>query len=180
MKKLPIGIQTFEKIRKEDYVYVDKTEEAYNLINNYSYTFLSRPRRFGKSLFLDTLQNIFEGKKELFEGLYIYDKWNWEDKYPVIKIMLNVEFSMLNYNEIKNIIVNKILECANNLDVKLDTKFLDNPSILFSELIEETYKKYNKRVVILIDDWDKPIRDNLLNEKRDKQIIIWYLYYNKR
>jgi hypothetical protein len=71
---------------------------------------------------------------------------------------------MLNYNKIQNIIVNKILECANDLNVTLDTKFLDNPSILFSELIEETYKKYIKRVVILIDDWDKPIRDNLLNK----------------
>ena len=86
MKKLPIGIQTFSEIRKENYLYIDKTKEAYNLINSYKYSFLSRPRRFGKSLFLDTLRNIFEGNKELFKGLWIYDKWNWEEKYPVIKI----------------------------------------------------------------------------------------------
>ncbi|RUM57180.1 MAG: hypothetical protein DSY40_01120, partial [Nautilia sp.] len=86
MKKLPIGIQTFKTIREENYIYIDKTEEVYNLINSYKYSFLSRPRRFGKSLFLDTLKNLFEGKKEFFEGLWIYDKWNWEDKYPVIKI----------------------------------------------------------------------------------------------
>jgi len=77
MKKLPIGIQTFSEIRKNNYLYVDKTEEAYKLIDSYKYSFLSRPRRFGKSLFLDTLKNIFEGKKELFEGLWIYDKWNF-------------------------------------------------------------------------------------------------------
>ena len=67
--KLPIGIQTFSTIRSENYVYIDKTKEAFDLIENYKYVFLSRPRRFGKSLFLDTLKNIFEGNKELFKGL---------------------------------------------------------------------------------------------------------------
>ena len=88
LKKLPIGIQTFKDIRdkEQNYIYIDKTKEALDLIENGRYYFLSRPRRFGKSLFLDTLQDIFEGKKELFEGLYIYDKWDWEDRYPVIKL----------------------------------------------------------------------------------------------
>ena len=87
LKKLPIGIQTFRDIRdkKENYLYIDKTDIAYQLINSYRYVFLSRPRRFGKSLFMDTVQNIFEGNKELFEGLDIYDKWDWKEKYPVIK-----------------------------------------------------------------------------------------------
>ena len=71
LKKLPIGIQTFSEIREDDYVYVDKTDIAYNLIDSYKYVFLSRPRRFGKSLFLDTLRNIFEAKKEHFKGLSI-------------------------------------------------------------------------------------------------------------
>ncbi|HRR19727.1 MAG TPA: AAA family ATPase, partial [Ignavibacteriales bacterium] len=86
MRRLPIGIQTFEEIRKDNYFYVDKTKEAYDLLTNYKYVFLSRPRRFGKSLFVDTLKCIFEGRKKLFEGLYIYDKRNWEEKYPVIHI----------------------------------------------------------------------------------------------
>ncbi len=86
LKKLPIGISTFSKIIEGDYIYIDKTKEAFDLISNHSYVFLSRPRRFGKSLFLDTLQEIFEGNKKLFEGLYIYDKWDWEESYPVIKI----------------------------------------------------------------------------------------------
>ena len=85
MKKLPVGIHTFSQIINEDYLYIDKTKEAYELIDNYKYVFLSRPRRFGKSLFLTTLKEIFEGKKDLFKGLYIYDKYDFV-KYPVIKI----------------------------------------------------------------------------------------------
>ena len=79
-QKLPIGIQTFSKIREENYIYVDKTKEALEVIENYTYAFLSRPRRFGKSLFLDTLRNIFEGKKELFKYLYIYDSYGRVNK----------------------------------------------------------------------------------------------------
>jgi len=88
MKKLPIGIQTFKDIIEEDFVYVDKTEFAYKLISRGRYYFLSRPRRFGKSLFLDTLKDIFQGNKDLFKGLYIYDKWDWSVRYPVLKISL--------------------------------------------------------------------------------------------
>ncbi len=88
MKKLPIGMQTLSKIIEGDFVYVDKAEIAYNLIQKEGYYFLSRPRRFGKSLFLDTLKDIFEGRKELFKGLYIYDKWDWEVKYPVLRISM--------------------------------------------------------------------------------------------
>ena len=94
MKKLPIGIQTFEKIIKEDYLYIDKTDIALQLIESYSYAFLSRPRRFGKSLFIDTLYNIFEANKELFKDLYIYDKYEFE-KYPVIKIDWAGDFKTL-------------------------------------------------------------------------------------
>jgi len=75
MKKLPIGLQTFSEIIQENYYYVDKTEFAYKLLTKGKYYFLSRPRRFGKSLFLDTLTEIFLDNKELFKGLYIYDKW---------------------------------------------------------------------------------------------------------
>ena len=78
MKKLPIGIQTFGKIRGDDFLYIDKTDIALQLIQNGAYYFLSRPRRFGKSLFLDTLKNIFEGNQALFKGLHIYHKYDWE------------------------------------------------------------------------------------------------------
>ncbi|MFZ4526831.1 MAG: AAA family ATPase, partial [Chlorobium sp.] len=86
MQMLPVGIQTFRTIIEDDYLYIDKTEIARSLIEKYRYVFLSRPRRFGKSLFLDTLKNIFEGNRELFQGLLIEDQWNWEVKYPVIQI----------------------------------------------------------------------------------------------
>jgi hypothetical protein len=85
MKLLPIGIQTFEKIRNSNYYYVDKTMFVKKLEEG-GYYFLSRPRRFGKSLFLDTLKEAFSGTKELFKGLYLYDNWDWEKKYPVVKI----------------------------------------------------------------------------------------------
>ncbi|GIW22033.1 MAG: hypothetical protein KatS3mg068_1040 [Candidatus Sericytochromatia bacterium] len=85
MKKLPLGIQTFKEIINNSYLYVDKTEYIYNLINEGKYYFISRPRRFGKSLLISTLKEIFLGNKELFKDLWIYDKIEWE-KHPVIHI----------------------------------------------------------------------------------------------
>ncbi len=81
--KLPIGISTFSKIREDNYIYIDKTELALRIINNHSYVFLSRPRRFGKSLMLDTLKEIFEGNRELFEGLYIHDRYDFDSSLTV-------------------------------------------------------------------------------------------------
>ena len=86
MQELPIGIQSFEKLRSGNYLYVDKTRQILRLIEYGSVLFLSRPRRFGKSLLVSTLQALFEGRKDLFEGLYIADKVDWEQRYPVIKL----------------------------------------------------------------------------------------------
>ena len=86
MQKLPIGIQTFSEIREDNYLYIDKTKIALELIKNSKNVFLSRPRRFGKSLFLDTLKNIFEARKDYFKNLYIYEHYDWEQQYPVIHI----------------------------------------------------------------------------------------------
>jgi len=167
MKKLPIGIDTFEKLIKGNNVYIDKTKIAYNLINANQYYFLSRPRRFGKSLFVDTLQEIFEGNKDLFEGLYIYSKCNWEQTYPVIKISfadgtvhtreeLNVKiFDILDQNQKRLGVV-----CSN-------TK---NTDICFRELIHKSHDKYNQKVVILIDEYDKPILDNITDVKAANEI----------
>ncbi|NCD27002.1 MAG: hypothetical protein EOL86_15635, partial [Deltaproteobacteria bacterium] len=85
-KKLPIGIQSFAKIREDDYYYVDKTPFVARLANGGSYYFLSRPRRFGKSLFLDTLGEAFAGNRALFEGLYLENHWNWDTEHPVVRI----------------------------------------------------------------------------------------------
>jgi len=170
MKKLPIGIQTFEKIRKEDYLYIDKTEIAYNLINSYNYSFLSRPRRFGKSLFLDTLKNIFEGKKELFEGLYIYDKWNWNEKYPVIKI----SWAGADYQSFEDL-EEKALSVMEKNQIRLGIECKSQKANrCFEELILKTYEKYQKPVVILIDEYDKPILnviEDIEKAKRNREYI---------
>ena len=85
-KKLPIGIQTFQHIREEGYYYVDKTPFVARLLEEGKYYLLCRPRRFGKSLFLDTLACAFEGRRELFDGLYLAEHWDWSSKHPVIRI----------------------------------------------------------------------------------------------
>ena len=157
LKQLPIGIQTFSKIRKQEYLYIDKTQIALDLIKNYTYTFLSRPRRFGKSLFLDTLKEIFEGNRELFKNLYIYDKWDFQIKYPVI----NIDFSgnMRTSEALKQTIIGGLKKNQEELNIKCDdTAIYDN---CFEELIRKVYKKYNQQVVILIDEYDKGILDNL-------------------
>lgn len=157
LKKLPIGISTFSHIREENYLYIDKTQEAYELINNHKYIFLSRPRRFGKSLFLDTLKEIFEGNKKLFEGLYIYDKWNWEESYPVIKISFSGD--MRTAEGLKRNILNVLKYNQKRLEISCDN--IHQYDTCFEDLIFNTYQKYNQRVVILIDEYDKAILDNL-------------------
>ncbi len=169
MKKLPIGIQTFHEIRdkEKNYIYIDKTDLAHQLIDKGKYYFLSRPRRFGKSLFLDTLKDIFEGKKELFEGLYIYDKWDWETTYPVIHISFGAGV-VKSLDEIDDTIQEIIeinekrlgLECVNNTKHKK----------CLGELIRTAYEKYNQKVVILVDEYDKPILDNVTNKELSKDI----------
>ncbi|MGM0518488.1 MAG: AAA family ATPase [Campylobacterota bacterium] len=158
LQKLPIGIDTFSDIRKDDYVYVDKTDIAFNLIDNYRYAFLSRPRRFGKSLFLDTLRNIFEGNKELFKGLVIENKWDWDVKYPVIHINF-AKGKIENRKELDKAIFRTLRQNQERLGVECKDK--DSVAGCFDTLIQECYKKYKQKVVILIDEYDKPILDNI-------------------
>jgi len=166
-KKLPIGIQSFKNIRdpKENYVYIDKTSIAYQMIESGKYYFLSRPRRFGKSLFLSTLSEIFKGHKEYFEGLYIYDKWNWEEKFPVVEI----SFSSGGFKDIESTktVIYKILD-RNCQKLGIDKKecYSGVPGIYFQELIYSAYKKYNQKVVVLIDEYDKPVLDNIGTEDK--------------
>ncbi len=163
MKKLPIGIQTFAKIREDDFVYIDKTDIALKLIKSGGgYFFLSRPRRFGKSLFLSTLKSIFRAEKALFKGLYIYDKYDWRISYPVIHISFGAggyqSVSALNQN-IKDIV--RYNEDA--LKIKCGEK--DGPETNFIDLIKKSFDKYKQKVVILIDEYDKPILDNIDNSE---------------
>ena len=157
MQKLPIGIQTFAEIINNDYLYIDKTDIALELIQNNKYAFLSRPRRFGKSLFIDTLQNIFEGNGELFDGLAIEDRWDFDDVYPVVKIDWAGDFKTLKKTEERAI---QILT-ENQKRLGIECEFKSSPSGCFEELIHKAHEKYQKPVVILIDEYDKPILDNI-------------------
>ena len=156
----PIGLQDFEKIRKDGFVYVDKTELVYEVAKNGGYYFLSRPRRFGKSLLLSTLEAYFSGKKELFDGLAIAGLEQQWIQYPVLRI----DFSGANYTS------EQVLESKLNSFLKFYEgvySYESNEpvaSVRFEALIQAAYEKTGKPVVILIDEYDKPIVDNLGDE----------------
>ena len=161
MKKLPIGIQYFSKIIEGDYVYVDKTQYIYNLINGASYNFLSRPRRFGKSLLLDTISEVFKGNKELFRGLWIYDAGYGFKKHPVIRIDMS-NIANKTQEVLEHSLSREIRRIAGIEQVDLSS---GAPSDLFKSLIEGVYIKHSQRVVVLIDEYDKPILDHITDIK---------------
>ncbi len=156
MHKYPIGIQNFQELREGGYVYVDKTQYFHQLITTGKYYFLSRPRRFGKSLMISTLQALFEGKKHLFKDLWIEDKWDFEETNPAILFNFN-DMSFKDIGVLKSI-NQSIQEQAQRHSIELE---LEGVGILFSELIKKLHKKTGKKVVILIDEYDKPIVDFL-------------------
>ena len=166
-KKLPIGIQTFAKIREEDYYYVDKTAHALNLIEQGTHYFLSRPRRFGKSLFIDTLAELFAGNEGLFRGLYCHDKWNWSVKYPVIRISF-AEGVLAERAQLDLRIRNMLRFNAETLGLAEQPE-LGIPDH-FGALIRGAEKKFGQRVVILVDEYDKPILDNLTRPELARQM----------
>ncbi|MDR3352751.1 MAG: AAA family ATPase, partial [Zoogloeaceae bacterium] len=156
-KKLPIGIQTFAKLREENHYYVDKTAFALRMIQEGSTYFLSRPRRFGKSLFLDTLAELFAGNEPLFRGLYCHDKWDWETKYPVVRISF-AEGIMESRVELNTRISDILMENEQRLELKKG--FGELPG-RFIRLIQAAEAKFGQRVVVLVDEYDKPILDSL-------------------
>jgi Protein of unknown function (DUF1703)./Predicted AAA-ATPase. len=169
MKYLPIGIQTFRDIIEGGFYYVDKTPFIPKLTSKYY--FLSRPRRFGKSLFLDTLKEAFSGNKELFKGLYLYDNWNWEKRYPVITI--NFTSGVMSSSQLLKKNIHHILETnAKRYELNLEEKEVIN--IKFEELITKIYQKHNMPVVVLVDEYDKPILDAIENievAKENREIL---------
>ncbi len=167
MKKLPIGIQSFEKIRSDEFYYVDKTPFIRKLIEEGGgYYFLSRPRRFGKSLFLDTLRQAFLGKRELFKGLFLENNWDWAKKYPVVYISFGAGV-IKSLEECLETIESILRRHAKNENLSFSEKLYNKR---FEELIIELYQKYGKQVVVLIDEYDKPILDNI--EKKEIAIEI--------
>ena len=155
----PIGIQNFEKIRKEGFVYVDKTALIHRLATTGTYYFLSRPRRFGKSLLMSTIETYFKGKKELFKGLALEQLEKDWTEYPVLHLDLNGSKYMNSgdLNDILNLNLNR-WESEYGVTTRYSTL-----SVRFQAVIDAAYEKTGRQVVILIDEYDKPIVDNLGN-----------------
>ncbi len=165
MKKLPIGISTLKTILEEGYLYVDKTDIAQSLIENGQYYFLSRPRRFGKSLFLDTLRTIFSGDKEIFKDLHVGNNGYEFIKYPVVRISFND--GSFKTQEAFNQTLYEIMKInQRDLDVTCESDL--SIEGCFRELIYQAYTKHKQKVVILVDEYDKPILDNIENLQEAK------------
>ena len=157
MKNLPIGINSLKKILENNFVYVDKTELAYHLVKQPGAFFLSRPRRFGKSLFLDTLKEIFEGNQRLFEGLYIHDHWDWSRHFPVI--VIDFAAGVLDSRQTLDEKIHDILSV--NLERLGLVSDKNSVSSVFADLIAGAVRKYGQKAVVLVDEYDKPILDNI-------------------
>ena len=157
----PIGIQDFEKIRRENFVYVDKTDLIYNMSHGSGrYCFLSRPRRFGKSLLVSTLEAYFSGKKELFEGLAVAELEKEWVRYPVLRMDLSGK-AYDSEEVLLRVLDDALARWERQYGVENRS---DVPGLRFGNVIEAAYEKTGRRVVILIDEYDKPIVDNLTNE----------------
>lgn len=155
-QKFPIGIQDFRKLRKEGFVYIDKTRLIHQLVTTGHYYFLSRPRRFGKSLLVSTIKELFSGDKALFQGLWIENNWDWNTKYPVI----HLKMSQIDYqsNGLYEGLNKEMQRIGTELGIDLQEHTLKNR---FSELIQKAAQ--SGPVVILMDEYDKSIIDNLEN-----------------
>ncbi|MGB0521627.1 MAG: AAA family ATPase, partial [Flammeovirgaceae bacterium] len=155
MKKLPIGIQDLRKLRAEDFIYIDKTPQIYELIKDGGYYFLSRPRRFGKSLLVSTIAELFKGNKALFNDLWISNHWDWNKTNPTIEF----RFNNAAYREVglKQYLSDRIKEQAKRYAISLSTKSYPDQ---LKELIETLAEQYGQ-VVFLVDEYDKPIIDYL-------------------
>ena len=160
MQQLPIGIQSFEGLRTDDFAYVDKTKLVYDLIHNGKYIFLSRPRRFGKSLLLSTLKAYFQGKKELFEGLAVSElEQEWESN-PILYLDLNV--GMYTSKEgLEEALNSNLVDWEEQYDTKLNS---NDAAQRFKYIIKTLAQSSGKKVVILVDEYDKPLIEAINDE----------------
>ena len=154
---LPIGIQSFRKLRESNCYYVDKTGYALRLAGEGTHYFLSRPRRFGKSLFLDTLKELFEGSRELFEGLHAYDHWDWSVRHPVTRL----SFGSGNFKEAGYLHSNLMAQFdAIEEEAGVESRYDTGPE-RFGDLIRTLHRRAGQRLAVLVDEYDKPILDAL-------------------
>ncbi len=156
-RKLPIGIQNFRQIREDGCYYVDKTGFALRLIAEGKHYFLSRPRRFGKSLFVDTLKELFEGNEPLFRGLAAHGSWDWSVRHPVVRLDFGKgDFTTAGY--LQRNIMGQFDRIERGLDI---AGGYDTGPERFSHLLRTLHERTGKRVVVLVDEYDKPILDAL-------------------
>ena len=165
MKSLPIGIQDFKQLIEENHLYIDKTKYIYDLAKTYIPYFISRPRRFGKSLTISKLYYLFKGEKELFKNTWIYDKWEWK-QYPVIRMSMST-ITTNDKEEIKTLLLSLLEEIAKEYDVKIESNI---PGYAFMQLIKKLHEKTGEKVVVLIDEYEKPILNNLFDKEIAKEI----------
>ena len=168
MKKLPIGKQEFKGLIEQGCIYVDKTKFLLQLTDFTAPVFLSRPRRFGKSLMLNTFKELFKGNKTLFKDTYAYDHWDFEQTNPVIQL----DLSQVDGDQpevISDRLLDMVLDAAE--DMNIEFKETSSPVVAFKRLIKKAGKI--TPVVILIDEYDTPILDNLNHPKLDaiKQVL---------
>ncbi|MDR0506774.1 MAG: ATP-binding protein [Dysgonamonadaceae bacterium] len=164
LQNLPIGKQSFEALRSDNLLYVDKTEEIYRLVTTGQIYFLSRPRRFGKSLLISTLHELFECNKQLFEGLFIYDKWNWDDPHPALRI----DWTLIGYQTtdgIRQNVFGYIKQIAKKNNISIESSDYIN---IFAETLRKLHEKTGKKVVVLIDEYDKPVTDHLKDGRAEE------------
>ena len=156
-RKLPIGIQTFREIREGGHYYVDKTPFIRRLVDEGKHYFLSRPRRFGKSLFLDTLKAAFEGEEALFEGLAIHRDWDWSVRHPVVRL----SFGSGHFTEPDGVKARVMAQLdAVERETGVTSGYATAPE-RFGHLLESLHERSGRRVVVLVDEYDKPILDAL-------------------
>ena len=166
MKKLPIGIQTFQNLIEEGYYYVDKTPFVQSLADLGKYYFLSRPRRFGKSLFLSTIKAAYQGKKDLFQGFHLHDHWNWDKVHPVVHVSFGSGV-IRDIEELQTTFAEILYDHSQEYGLTYTKKSLKGR---FAELIHSLHEQYSRGVVVLVDEYDKPILDNI--EKTDAAVSI--------
>ncbi len=164
MKKLnlPIGSSAFRNIRERGYYYVDKTPHIHRLIEGGEYYFLSRPRRFGKTLLVDTIQELFEGGEELFRGLHIHDHWDWSVRHPVVRLSFGSDYR--ESGKLENNANTQLEQIEKDAGVEPSTLTGSAPDRLY-RLIRELHRTTGRQVVVLVDEYDKPILDTLENGK---------------
>ena len=159
---LPVGVQTFRKVRESGSFYVDKTAFAAKMIAEGTHYFLSRPRRFGKSVFVDTLKELFEGDEELFEGLDIYDQWDWSVSRPVVRLDFSSGDGYADPDGLRVELVEQLgmIEAAVGVESGAGNG-AGSLSGRLRRLLEELHRMSGRRVVVLVDEYDKPILDAL-------------------